>query len=129
MRNQKDFHYLCINCLITNSIFDKIEDLKISSHGIAIVAFKKPFLLHCCVRICVKLDLYQMETQEAFFRLKSKPLFSNQILKISYEITIVTYKKNLLVPLCTLKSLTSEAIPSTTQFFKRAYKISHFPGL
>ena len=28
-----------------------------------------------------------------------------------------------------LKSLTSEAIPSATQFFKRAYKISHFPGL
>ena len=29
----------------------------------------------------------------------------------------------------TVKSLTSEAIPSATQFFKRAYKISHFPGL
>ena len=28
-----------------------------------------------------------------------------------------------------LKSLTSEAIPSATQFFMRAYKISHFPGL
>ena len=28
-----------------------------------------------------------------------------------------------------LKSLTSEVIPSATQFFKRAYKISHFPGL
>ena len=28
-----------------------------------------------------------------------------------------------------LKSLTSEAIPLATQFFKRAYKISHFPGL
>ena len=28
-----------------------------------------------------------------------------------------------------LKSLTSEALPSATQFFKRAYKISHFPGL
>ena len=27
------------------------------------------------------------------------------------------------------KSLTSEATPSATQFFKRAYKISHFPGL
>ena len=25
--------------------------------------------------------------------------------------------------------LTSEAIPSATQFFMRAYKISHFPGL
>ena len=30
---------------------------------------------------------------------------------------------------CMLKSLTSEAIPSATQFFMRAYKISHFPGL
>ena len=38
-----------------------------------------------------------METQEAFFMLKSKPLFSNQILKISYEVTIVTFQKNLLV--------------------------------
>ena len=28
-----------------------------------------------------------------------------------------------------VKSLTSEAIPSATQFFKRAYKISHFSGL
>ena len=28
-----------------------------------------------------------------------------------------------------LKSLTSEAIPSATQFFMRAYNISHFPGL
>ena len=28
-----------------------------------------------------------------------------------------------------VKSLTSEAIPSATQFFMRAYKISHFPGL
>ena len=28
-----------------------------------------------------------------------------------------------------VKSLTSEEIPSATQFFKRAYKISHFPGL
>ena len=28
-----------------------------------------------------------------------------------------------------LKSLTSEVIPSATQFFKRAYKISHFPRL
>ena len=27
------------------------------------------------------------------------------------------------------KSLTSEATPSATQFFKRAYKISHFLGL
>ena len=26
-----------------------------------------------------------------------------------------------------LKLLTSKAIPSATQFFKRAYKISHFP--
>ena len=30
---------------------------------------------------------------------------------------------------CLVKSLTSEAIPSATQFFMRAYKISHFPGL
>ena len=30
---------------------------------------------------------------------------------------------------CSLKSLTLEAIPSATQFFKRAYKISHFTGL
>ena len=30
---------------------------------------------------------------------------------------------------CWLKSLTSEAIPSATQFFMRAYKISHFLGL
>ena len=59
------------------------------------MAFKKPFWLNCFVIICIKLDLYQMETQEAFFMLKSKPLFSNQILKISYEITIVTYKKSL----------------------------------
>ena len=29
----------------------------------------------------------------------------------------------------TLKSLRSEVIPSATQYFKRAYKISHFPGL
>ena len=29
----------------------------------------------------------------------------------------------------TVKSLTLEAIPSATQFFMRAYKISHFPGL
>ena len=28
-----------------------------------------------------------------------------------------------------IKSLMLEAIPSATQFFKRAYKISHFPGL
>ena len=28
-----------------------------------------------------------------------------------------------------LKSLTSEATPSATQFFKRSYKISHNPGL
>ena len=28
-----------------------------------------------------------------------------------------------------IKSLTSEAIPSATQFFKRAYKISNFPRL
>ena len=28
-----------------------------------------------------------------------------------------------------VKSLTSEATTSATQFFKRAYKISHFPGL
>ena len=28
-----------------------------------------------------------------------------------------------------VKSLTSEAIPSANQFFKRAYKISDFPGL
>ena len=28
-----------------------------------------------------------------------------------------------------VKSLTSEAKPSATQFFMRAYKISHFPGL
>ena len=28
-----------------------------------------------------------------------------------------------------LKSLTSEATPSATQFFRRAYKISHFSGL
>ena len=28
-----------------------------------------------------------------------------------------------------VKSLTSEAIPSATQFFMMAYKISHFPGL
>ena len=27
------------------------------------------------------------------------------------------------------KSLTLEAIPSATQFFKRSYKISHYPGL
>ena len=27
-----------------------------------------------------------------------------------------------------LKSLTSEGIPSATQFFKRTYRISHFPG-
>ena len=30
---------------------------------------------------------------------------------------------------CGIKSLMSEAIPSATQFFMRAYKISHFPGL
>ena len=28
-----------------------------------------------------------------------------------------------------VKSLTSEATPSATQFFKRSYKISHNPGL
>ena len=28
MRNQKDFHYLCINCWIKKLIFDKIENLK-----------------------------------------------------------------------------------------------------
>ena len=28
-----------------------------------------------------------------------------------------------------LKSLSSEATPSTTQFFKRSYQISHNPGL
>ena len=94
MRNQKDFHYLCINCWIKNSIFDKIENLKIHISWNCNCGFKKKaFWLHCCVRICIKLDLYQMETQEAFFRLKSKPLFSNKILKISYEITIVTFQK------------------------------------
>ena len=31
--------------------------------------------------------------------------------------------------LYTVKSLMSEAIPSATQLFMRAYKISHFPGL
>ena len=36
---------------------------------------------------------------------------------------------NLLRGIVNLKSLTSEAIPSATQFFKRAYKISHFCGL
>ena len=30
---------------------------------------------------------------------------------------------------CVVKSLTSEAIPLATQFFMRAYKISHFSGL
>ena len=30
---------------------------------------------------------------------------------------------------CLVKSLTSEATPSATQFFMRAYKISHFSGL
>ena len=29
---------------------------------------------------------------------------------------------------CQVKSLTSEAIPSVTQFFKRSYKISSNPG-
>ena len=43
-----------------------------------------------------------------------------------------TFKQfNIFLLGCTvqLKSLTSEAIPSATQFFMRAYKISHFPGL
>ena len=30
---------------------------------------------------------------------------------------------------CTVVSLESEATPSATPFFKRAYKISHYPGL
>ena len=39
-----------------------------------------------------------------------------------------TDNKNFVRP-CTVKSLTSEAMSSATQFFKGAYKISHFPGL
>ena len=35
----------------------------------------------------------------------------------------------LIVKMSIIKSLTSKAIPLATQFFKRAYKISHFPGL
>ena len=41
-----------------------------------------------------------------------------------YWLSLLTF-----LNLCTIKSLTSEATHSATPFFKRAYKISHHPGL
>ena len=43
--------------------------------------------------------------------------------------TVVELCSSYTAMVCRVKSLTSEAIPSATQFFMRAYKISHFPGL
>ena len=48
---------------------------------------------------------------------------------ISMEGQIFGPIRNYLITYCIIKSLTSEAIPSATQFFMTAYKISHFPGL
>ena len=48
---------------------------------------------------------------------------------INNVFTLMQFQETVLYILHNLKSLTSEAIPSATQFFMTAYKISHFPGL
>ena len=50
-------------------------------------------------------------------------------LDIKKELSYLQKKEKKYLVMYNLKSLTSKATPLATQFFKRAYKISHFPGL
>ena len=52
------------------------------------------------------------------------------ILSCYYLLIIIKIANNIWQPLaCIIKSLTSEATPSATPYFKMAYKISHPPQL